>query len=195
MCGGYIWLTTEAIRSFHKKGELTFDQPEMEFRLKAVWKGFSDEEQLLLRRIVRKQYRQGDFEASRDFFLSTQLLIELKGEFVVTVSVIEQFIGILDAHDFHIRIDRDNEIVCGSLRVTMLFTSREQEVLRHLVRHNGEVIPRDTIAEYLWGNGWEDRFSDWGLDQAMKRLRQKLLDVGISRPVIKTIKGQGYMYL
>lgn len=193
MCGGYIWLTTEAIRNFHKKGELTFNHPEMELRLKAVWNGFSDEEQLLFRRIVRKQYVRGDFEASRDFFLSTQLLTEQKGELFVSVPILEQFIHALDAHEFHIRIDRDNEIVCGSLRVSALFTPREQEVLRHLVRHKGEVVPRDTIAEFLWGNGWEDRSSDWGLDQAMKRLRVKLSSLG-GGSLIRTVKGRGYMY-
>lgn len=71
------------------------------------------------------------------------------------------------------------------------FTSVETGLLE-LMKNKDEIVDRQEIAETIWGENWEEKYSDWAIDQNMHRLRKKLRE---SKSVynIVTKKGRGYV--
>lgn len=193
MCGGYIWLTTEAIRNLHKCRALTFDHPEIKMRLKAIWDGFSNEEQGVLRTIVRNQKVEDERRHYLDYFQQTQLISEVQGKLRIVVPILAQYIQANDMDDLVLRLNEAGEIFSGATRVTALFTKKQQDFIRYLLAHKKEILTRETAARLLWGEAQEETYTDWGLDQAMKRLRMKISNLG-GGPLIQTVKGRGYKY-
>lgn len=190
-CGGYIWLTTEAIRNLHKKGALTFDHPEMKMRLKAIWDGFSDEEQGVLRTIVRRQAVEDERRHCLEYFQRTKLVSEMDGKLRIVVPILARYIQENDAGELVLRLDKTGEIFSGATRVTAIFTKKQQDLIRYLLAHKKEVIARETAARLLWGEAYEETYSDWALDQALRRLREKLRAMGMVKPFFQTVKGKG----
>jgi len=72
----------------------------------------------------------------------------------------------------------------------MLLTRKEYDLLSLLVRHAGEIIPRDALLLQVWGYGAEIRTRT--LDVHVRRLRKKL--GGYADQYIETIFGIGYRF-
>lgn len=72
-------------------------------------------------------------------------------------------------------------------------TTQEYDLLSLLATHAGEILTRDTILEAL--NGTEYDGLDRSVDIRISRLR-KLLEVNPAKPTgIKTVRGQGYLFV
>lgn len=67
---------------------------------------------------------------------------------------------------------------------------REFALLEYLMRNAGQVVTRDQIFERVWGYGAEAEGNV--IDLYIHYLRRKLDDTG-RHPVIKTVRGVGYM--
>src|ERR1017187_6924941 len=72
----------------------------------------------------------------------------------------------------------------------MTLTRKEYELLALLVRHAGEIIPRDALLLQVWGYSAEIRTRT--LDVHVRRLRKKL--GGYAEQYIETIFGVGYRF-
>ena len=59
-----------------------------------------------------------------------------------------------------------------------------------LVKHQGQVVSRDEIMDYLWES--EEFIDDNTLSVNIKRLRTKLEELG-TKDLIETRRGQGYL--
>lgn len=68
-------------------------------------------------------------------------------------------------------------------------TTDEAKVMRLLWDKQESVCEREEIAISLWGESWSEKYSDWGIDALMSRLRKKIS----GNWQIVTIKGRGYM--
>lgn len=66
---------------------------------------------------------------------------------------------------------------------------REFELLEFLVRHRGEVVPRETLAREVWK---EPLVLTNIIDVYVRMLRKKLDRAGLA-PLIRTVRGAGYM--
>src|SRR6516162_8520694 len=85
--------------------------------------------------------------------------------------------------DFH-----QQEAVLDSQRMTL--TRKEYDLLALLVRHAGEIVPREALLMRVWGYGSEIRTRT--LDVHIRRLRKKL---GVyADQYIETIFGIGYRF-
>ena len=75
---------------------------------------------------------------------------------------------------------------------TLELTLREFELLEHLVRHEGQVVPRETLAHDVCRETARSTTLDNVIDVHIARLRRK---VDLDRPVklIHTIRGIGFM--
>ena len=67
---------------------------------------------------------------------------------------------------------------------------RETEMLEHLLRRNGRVVPKRALEESLYG--FQDDVSSNIVEAVVSRLRKRLSQVG-ARVVIHTLRGVGYM--
>jgi len=71
-------------------------------------------------------------------------------------------------------------------------TTTEFELLNLLVTHSRQVLTRDQIMDQLKGNDWNP--TDRTIDNQISRLRRKLHTDEKTTPLIKTIRGAGYMF-
>lgn len=192
-CAGYIWLTTEALRHLHATGTLSFDHTAMRHRLDSVWEGMSQSEKKVLRSVVLHQPIQRTNSEDLTYLLHTGLLVKDKQEdsYKLSVPVFEQYLNSLFKEDKLITLDIHGDLIFGSVPVTHYFSKREHSLLKYMLVHLDEVISRDRVGESLWGENWQDAYTDWGLNQAIKRLRDKLQKMSINLSV-STVKGKGY---
>lgn len=68
------------------------------------------------------------------------------------------------------------------------FTLREFEILKELMQHPGEVVPRKELVEKLWGYDSPDEYEMRMVDTHMKNIRKKLAGCHY----IETVRGVGY---
>ena len=71
-------------------------------------------------------------------------------------------------------------------------TGREFELLQHLLRHERQIVSRDTLARDVWQESSRSAPLDNVIDVHIARLRRK---VDVDRPVklIHTVRGVGFM--
>ncbi|MBU5485927.1 response regulator transcription factor [Clostridium sp. MSJ-11] len=69
-------------------------------------------------------------------------------------------------------------------------TKNEMKILYYLFKHNGKIVSRADIIEYLWDN--KMFVDDNTLSVNITRIRNKLAEIGIANFII-TKHGQGYM--
>ena len=72
---------------------------------------------------------------------------------------------------------------------TIQLTYSEEKLLDQL-KQNADILSRENVAKILWAQSEKgEKYSDWAIDQAMHRLREKASQLGCE---IKTIKGKGF---
>lgn len=74
----------------------------------------------------------------------------------------------------------------------LLLSKNEISIFYYLLMNQGEIVTRDDIINYLWGN---DRFIDDNtLTVNINRLRKKLVEIGLE-DVVQTRREQGYILI
>ena len=68
-------------------------------------------------------------------------------------------------------------------------TAQEINLIRHFKKYINKPLSRDDIAKVIWGNAWNEKYSDWAIDKAISRLRKKILSENYK---IITVKNLGY---
>lgn len=71
-------------------------------------------------------------------------------------------------------------------------TGKELIVYTLFEKTPGEIVSKEKIAETMWGDDWEQNYSDWAIDKMISNIRKKLQECD-SRAEIKVIKGEGFM--
>jgi hypothetical protein len=71
------------------------------------------------------------------------------------------------------------------------FSRRELEVLRELIKREGELVSFDEAADLLWGEG--EYKSLWALNKALQRLRTRLIRLGFPANKLRTVRKYGYL--
>lgn len=76
--------------------------------------------------------------------------------------------------------------------VKLELSSREFQILKTLITHDGEVVSRYTLMEEVWG--YDDLPTQRAIDTNVARLRQKLEDDPAQPKHILTVYGAGYKF-
>ncbi len=76
----------------------------------------------------------------------------------------------------------------------LVLSSIQRKVIDYLETHAGVIIAKDVLAKIIWGETWQDKYSDWAIDQFISTFRDKLPIVRKSAKLI-TKKGEGYIYI
>jgi DNA-binding response OmpR family regulator len=74
----------------------------------------------------------------------------------------------------------------------LTLTTKEFSLLEFLLHNRGRAISRFTLAEHVWGDNFDPFSMSNFIDVHMSNLRKKLKSTG-QEPVIKTIRGYGYL--
>jgi DNA-binding response OmpR family regulator len=96
--------------------------------------------------------------------------------------------GMTAYRDEHLKIEAGRVVHLDGRRLTL--TRKEFELLAMLASNEGQIVPRDTLLEMVWGycRGTRTRT----LDVHVRRLRRKLGQFGES--YIQTVFGVGYRF-
>jgi len=89
-------------------------------------------------------------------------------------------------------LDVRGHIYVGPVCIDTSLSPIEKKLLHFFLSHRDEIISREQTAEMIWGKDRGDSFSDWNLDQSIKRLRSRLHALGIAKEIIRTVKKKGY---
>jgi len=92
---------------------------------------------------------------------------------------------------FDLKLQQGNVYIDGE-KTEADFTEREYHVIEYLESQRGKICTRDAIAKVIWKNEVNEKYSEWGLDQTMSRIRKKLGDNGYKPRYIKTLRGRGF---
>ena len=95
--------------------------------------------------------------------------------------------NILNYKNFQLNLS-NAKITCENKEAEL--TKNEVKILSYLMNHQGQIVSRDLLMEYLWST---DYFvDDSTLTVNITRLRKKLEEIGIEN-VIETRRGLGYI--
>jgi DNA-binding response OmpR family regulator len=98
-----------------------------------------------------------------------------------------------DAFSFHGRTIDFGKLELRVNRNIIHLTLMEAELLRHLVRHNGQIVSRKSILEEVWG--LHEDTDTRAIDNFMVRLR-RYIESDPSKPEhLLTVRGVGYRFL
>lgn len=194
-CGGYIYLSTQALRRIHSGKDTQFSKDEfLELRLHSIWAGFTQKEQETLKQIVFAEKKDHPQEIV-DYFYKSGLVEIKKGELTLTVPILGEYIKKQFRDAYTLEMNEKEELTFNSVNVSTLFSGRERYVLKYFLNHPHEQVSREQVGEVLFGKeAWEEKGSDWALDQAMKRLRNRLKSLGNHSLQIETVKGKGFIW-
>lgn len=95
---------------------------------------------------------------------------------------------VLQLEDLHIdflqrRVKRGNTLI--------ELTKREYEILEYLVRHYGQIVSREMLAQDVWKEASRATPLDNVMDVHFNRLRKKV-DVPFTKKILHTIRGVGF---
>jgi DNA-binding response OmpR family regulator len=76
---------------------------------------------------------------------------------------------------------------------SVILTMKEYDLLLFFIANKGKVIPKDSIAEHLWGDNMDQADSFEFIYTHIKNLRKKLINMGCN-DYINTVYGIGYKF-
>ncbi|MDP3481475.1 MAG: response regulator transcription factor [Desulfoprunum sp.] len=96
---------------------------------------------------------------------------------------------VIEAGDIHLNtvsreVTKDDE--------PLILTSKEFALLEFLLHNRGRAISRFTLAEHVWGDNFDPFSMSNFIDVHMSNLRKKL-KTSEQEPIIKTVRGFGYL--
>lgn len=192
-CGGHSWLLKEALRRVMVDPQMSVDEicnsETMRFRIEQIYFSFLKSEQEVLKKIVKKERKYSHRDEMHSLgYLKKMKLIENNE---ITIPLLTKYIkGLIPKVNLKLS---DNHILVNELVLDTHFSRKEQKVLRTLMKNPVEIITRDMLAKVVWPINTDSYYTEWALDRIIARLRSKLLQLGISKDLIVTLRGKGYM--
>lgn len=195
-CGKRLGLITQCMRyySLTRDEKNIFDHDELNLKVKLIWDELENSEKKLLMKIVKREY---DFTPEEkdiiDHFLKIRWLEKSKKNmFKLTITLLTHLIEKKLAKKASIALNPDRKITINDVVVDDFFSRRERKLIRNLLKEKNKTISREYVGNTLWDD--EGAYTDWALDQAIRRLRNKFFKLGISKDIIKTRKNSGFIF-
>ena len=196
-CGGNLWFIKQAVRYFvkTKDEEKLFNHEEMLMRLKIVTSEFSSLENSVLEKIIKKINNFEDKEKPvLDYLISTRLIKKTNKKYFITIPIIENYLKNQLISQTQINVNKKGQVITNNIVMESCFSKKEKSLIKYFINNQNKIIPRSEIAQIIWGSNYLENYTDWALDQLIKRLRTKLENFGLPKDLIKTIKNQGYKF-
>ena len=76
-----------------------------------------------------------------------------------------------------------------------IFTKQEKDVLGALIRNAGQIVSFDDMADIIWKDNSDQKFSLEAIAKIIQNIRIKIRTLGIIKEIIFTKRGSGYLYI
>lgn len=187
-CGGQLWLVKQAIRfrAGGCQGEM-FIHDDLRLKTKIILESLSENEREVLQNIVLDLKVPNS--SAKDHLERTSIIHEGR----ITIEVLEEYLKQQIIKNTQLKV-KFSKVFLSGVCIDPFLSRKEKDILVLFLKQVKSNISREQVAEVLWGKDYLEEYSDWSLDQAIKRLRVKLVKLGISKDLIKTVKGRGYLW-
>lgn len=197
ICGGYLWLIHQVLRNLRNNPAISLDQALSNSlvvkKTDVIWGKLTSEERNILRKIYFGTLLEKDTLTHEYLYLKSIRLIQENGKKcqlgipVLSFSIEKE--NKLAAVSF-----RDDHIFVDTKDITLQLTKKERAFFSSLLFARKRVVSRDIVAKVIWGNLWEEKYSDWAIDRLVHRLRNRLKKLGIDEKLLKTVKKKGFVF-
>ena len=196
-CNGAPWLVKESVRYYYQTGDTKniFNHDNMKIKLNILYQELSIEEKLVVEKIIKMNF-QFDLKekAVINYLTKTGLLIKKGQQYDVSIPIFKDFIQETINSKTQINLNQNGQLLVNGVLVEGFFSRREKKIIKLFLENKEKILNREGIALAVWSNNKENLYTDWALDQIIRRLRNKFVKLGLSRYLIKTIKNQGYLF-
>ena len=86
-------------------------------------------------------------------------------------------------------------IIMHGERQIINISNTESKLLSALIKEQGKVLTFDELAELIWNDSADEKYSLQAINKHIQRLRKILVENGINRQVIFTVRNQGYIFI
>lgn len=186
--GGSFWLTKEACRNYRDSGKWNTDSEGFYDRLILLSKTFSEKEiDILISLPFVRSYEQSDeYKYLKNTGFITQKNQSRNPLLLAILQSKKQPKNLLEL--------KDNEILFKGVSINQILSPTEFSVLKLFLSEPNTEISRDKIASRIWPTSTEEHYSSWAIDQAVKRLRDRLVSLNLPPTIISSVRGVGYEY-
>lgn len=186
--GGSFWLAKEACRIYRENGEWSKDSPTFQYRINSIVKSLSEDE----KNIINACPHLNSYKDFEDFKHLRKIGL-IDADNTVRIPEVGRIINEKVESIKSFEIDKE-EILLKGISMSGVLSNTEYSLLKFLVQNPNRAVSRDEIAKILWPSDTENRYSEWAIDQAVKRLRDRLVSLRLSPSVIKSVRGVGYEF-
>ncbi len=195
-CGGISWLIKEACRYYAKTQDLQhiLNHEELTIKTRILVDELMPEEKKVLEKII-KHTPVFDLEERviLQYLIRTRTIQEINGAYYFNAPVLEQYVTKQLSEKMTIEILNDRDMLINGILMNNYFSKRERRFLFFLLNNKNKLVSRNDSAECIWKNS-KDPYTDWALDQFIRRIRKKLISLGFEKNIIKTLKNQGFVF-
>lgn len=202
IAGGHASLNRACLRALQnfystnrqKIVDFLSSQYEVKIILEDIWNSFDDEEKRVLQQIAQGQTFKKTQIPERLLKLGL-VKTEKKCTFLFS-PLFDNFLLSLSGEAPNISLDaKTGEVLINGLPAKERITLQEYHLLSTFIKKKNSLLSRDQIAQALWGKDFEEKYSDWAIDQVISQLRNKLEKLGIPATRLQTIRNRGYRWL
>lgn len=186
---GQPWLIKEAIRQLSKGSDINqiFHSNMYQFKTTEIWNVLDSRAKVVLQKTLETQIIGTDVISS-----SLQQMGYISEQFPQLIPTF--LINAIKALPKATLVLEGDELLIDNQLSNDKFTKLELRFLTHLVKSKTKILSREQMASICWPEANDTGYSDWALDQIVKRVRKKLKQLGISPQSVKTFKAKGYSF-
>lgn len=197
ICGGYFWLIHHAMRNLRDNPKFSVEEATSDNylinKLEVIWGKFANEEKNIIRKIYLGTIDNDDSLTHEYDYLKSIGLIKINSAKIdlglpLLSKIIEKEMKLDVIHVM------GHQIMIGKNDLTNTLSKKERIFITLLLKSKKKIISKDTIAQAIWGDSWEDKYSDWAMDILVYRVRKKLKSIGVDEKLLKTIKKKGFVF-
>lgn len=201
--GGHASLNRAALRilqnyySVHQEKIIDYllDQYEVKIILEDIWNSFDGEEKKILTLIAQgNTFKQGKIP---ERFTQLKIVTSMgRNSYQLFSPIFQSFIANLKGSSSEVSLDlKTGEVLVNGLPAKEKISLQEYHLLNAFIKKKDCVLSRDQIAQVLWGKDFEEKYSDWAIDQVISQLRNKLDKLDVSSSKLQTIRNRGYRWV
>lgn len=191
-CGGYFWLLKEAARQIRDNGSWSINSDNFQYRLQTIAQSLNESEYSTLTRILTKSRGLDDVQLHSKDYLFKIGILDSKNN--LTTPLLKEEIVRLGASKRKLILIKNN-IYLNQVPVSKYFSRKEFRIIKLLLSREGQIVSRDEIADKIWPLEVEEKYSEWAIDQLIRRLRHRLTELLIPKTVLRSVRGKGYIYV
>ena len=196
-CGGHFWLIKQAVRQLAKDKVINniFNNEDMIFRLKVIADEFEPEEKDLLEKIIKEDFNFLSEEKNiLTYFLKNKFLYKRDRQYFFSIPILKDYLTEQISQKNQIKINERKQIVINNIITDGYFSKKEKRMMIFFIKNINKIVRREEVAKEIWREDYQELYTDWALDQFIRRLRLKFIKLGLDQKMIKTKKNQGFIF-